>query len=100
VGVCLRYLQFEIADAVDKPDIAGRVAERFLFEVDSIGEAGMLLFAATGPRILMSASADIGPALRMDYALRIRRAFPLVENISEGRVKEARWRPRRRSHQQ
>jgi tetratricopeptide (TPR) repeat protein len=88
VGLYLRFLQFEIADAVDKPDIAGKVAERFLVEIDSAGEPGTLLLTATGARILMSASADIGPALRMDYALRIRRAYPLVQSMSEGVIKE------------
>ena len=88
VDLYLRYLQFEIADAVDRPDIAGKVAERFLVEIDGIGEPGTLLLAAAGPRILMSASADIDPMLRMDYALRIRRAYPLVEEISDGLIKE------------
>jgi tetratricopeptide (TPR) repeat protein len=88
LNLYLRYLQFEIADAVDMPDIAGKVAERFLVEIDSIGEPGTLLLTATGPRILLSASADIGPALRMDYAQRIRRAYPLVESISDGLIKE------------
>jgi hypothetical protein len=88
LNLYLRYLQFEIADAVDQLDIAGKVAERFLVEIDSIGEPGMLLLAAAGPRILMSASADVGAALRMDYALRIRRAYPLVESISGGLIKE------------
>ena len=50
VGLYLRHLQFEIADAVDRPDIAGKVAERFLVEVDGMGEAGTLLLAAAGPR--------------------------------------------------
>ena len=88
LNLYLRYLQFEIADAVDQPDVAGKVAERFLVEIDSIGEPGTLLLTAAGPRILMSASADVGAALRLDYALRIRRAYPLVENISEGLIKE------------
>ena len=88
LNLYLRYLQFEIADAVDRPDIAGEVAERFLAEIDDIGEPGTLLLTATGPRILMSASADIGPALRMKYALSIRRAYPLAESISEGLIKE------------
>ena len=88
LNLYLRYLQFEIADAVDQPDIAGKVAERFLVEIDGVGEPGTLLLTGTGPRILMSASADIGPALRMDYALRIRHAYPLVEGISKGLIKE------------
>ena len=89
VGLYLRYLQFEIADAVDQQDIAGKVAERLLVEVDNIGEAGTghphgdWSSNPDGPD-----SADIGPALRMDYALRIRRAYPLIESISKGRIKE------------
>jgi hypothetical protein len=88
VGLYLRYLQFQIADAVDRPDIAGKVAERFLVEVDGMGEPGTLLLASAGPRILMSVSADIDPPLRMAYALRIRRAYPLVEEISDGLIRE------------
>src|SRR5260370_26561861 len=53
-----------------------------------MGEPGTLLLTSAGPRILMSASADIDPMLRMDYALRIRRAYPLVEKISDGLIKE------------
>jgi hypothetical protein len=53
-----------------------------------MGEPGILFFAAVGPRILMSTSADVDPMLRMDYALRIRRAYPLVKSISEGRIEQ------------
>ncbi|MBX3497744.1 MAG: hypothetical protein KF769_16035, partial [Parvibaculum sp.] len=88
VGLYLRYLQFQIADAVDKPDIAGKVAKRFLIEVDEMGDRGAIFLTSEGPRILMSDSADIGPELRMDYALRIRRAFPFAEKISKGLIKE------------
>jgi tetratricopeptide (TPR) repeat protein len=88
VGLYLRYLQFQIADAVDRSDIAGKVAERFLVEIDGMGEPGTLLLAAAGPGILMSVSADINPMLRMAYALRIRRAYPIVEEISDGLIRE------------
>lgn len=88
VGLYLRYLQFQIADAVDKPDIAGKVAERFLVEIDEAGEAGTLLLVSSGPGMLMSASAEIDPRLRMEYALRLRRAFPLVHEISDGQIME------------
>jgi len=88
VGLLLRFLQFRIADSVDKPDIAGKVAKRFLVEVDHMGEAGTLLLTSAGPSILMSASADIDPMLRMDYALRIRRAYSVAKEISDGVIRE------------
>ena len=88
LNLYLRYLQFEVADAVDQLDIAAKVAERFLAEIEGLGTPGTLFLAGTDPQILMSTSANIGPVLRMDYALRIRRAYALAEGISGGLIKE------------
>ena len=88
VGAYLRFLQFQIADAVDKPEVAGDAAERFLIEINELGETGQLLLTSSGPRIMMSASARIDPALRLEYALRLRQAYPVAEQLSDGQISE------------
>lgn len=84
----LRHLQFLITDAVDQPDIAGQVAARFLVEMEEAGDLGSMLLTAAGGTMLMSASAHIGPKLRMEYALRIREAFPIVEKLTDGKIEQ------------
>ncbi len=90
LNLYLRYLQFEIADAVDKPDIAGNVAERFMLEADDIGETGLLLLSAAGPRFVMSLSANIRPKLRVQYVLKIRSAIRLIETLFAGLIPDPR----------
>lgn len=45
---------------------------------------------AAGPKVLMAGSANIRPALRLEYALRIRTAWPRTEELSEGAIAEPR----------
>lgn len=76
VGLYLRALQFLVAAAVDKPDIAGATARRFLDEAEALGEPGMLMIVSAAPRMIMSSTADIDPGLRMRLVLALRESLP------------------------
>ncbi len=91
VGVYLRLLQFEIADAVEQTEVAGRIAERLLEEIDELGgDTAVLLTTVAAPQVLMASSARLTPRLRLKYTLRLREAFPIAERLSDGQIHEKR----------
>lgn len=87
----LRLLQFEVADAVEQAEVAGRAAERLLVEIDDLPEElGALLTVVAGIKILAAEFAAIPPAVRLDYALRVRAAYRRAEELSNGEIAEPR----------
>lgn len=89
VGAYLRLLQFEVADAVEEADVAGRAAERLLVEIDELPEElGVLLTTIAGIKILTAEFAAIRPAVRLDYALRVRAAYSRAQKLSNGEIVE------------
>jgi GNAT superfamily N-acetyltransferase len=91
IATYMRLVQFEIADAVEEPDVAGRVADRLLIEITELPtEVAALIMLTAGPKVLTASAANIGPALRLGYALRVRAAFPLAAKVSDGEIDEMR----------
>ncbi|MGQ2969377.1 MAG: hypothetical protein ACT6RF_11580 [Allorhizobium sp.] len=95
VGLYLRALQFQVADAVDKPDIAGAAARRFILEAEPLGDVRAMMMVTAAPRFLFSSSAHIGPSLRIEVALKIRECMPRAEELLGSDVMRAMTLPAR-----
>lgn len=74
VGVLIRLLQFEIADALGQNDASAKVAERLLVEMDELSDQTTmaLLTTMTATKVLTSTETRISPKQRLDFALRLR----------------------------
>lgn len=74
VGAMLRLLQFEVANAVEDDDIAARVAETLLSEIENIDHEELrLLYASISiPKMLLAEHVNLSPATQLNWALRLR----------------------------
>ena len=74
LGAILRLLQFEVANAVEEKEIAGRVALRLMTEIDEIDvpELRLLQKSIAIPKILLAEHANIEPAKELELALHVR----------------------------
>lgn len=87
----LRVLQFDVADATQQADVAQDAALRLLTELDSLDEMPRALLTFTCcTRMVTSSEANIPPMLLLDYILRVRAAFPIVEQYLGDQVKNYR----------
>ena len=83
LGAILRLLQFEVANAVEDDEVAGRVASRVLTEIDEIDvpELRLLQKSIAIPKLLLAEHANIRPAKQLELALDVRAA---VKEIVSG----------------
>lgn len=67
-------MQFEVANAVEGKEIAGRVALRLMTEIDEVDipELRLLQKSIAIPTILFAEHANIEPAKELELALRVR----------------------------
>ena len=91
VAVYLRLLQFQVADAVEQSEAAGRIAERLIIEINKLNDVPKaLLMTAAASIVLMAGSASLSPSLRLSYAVHLRASWPLTEKLSDGDITEPR----------
>jgi hypothetical protein len=83
IGVMLRLLQFEVANAMEDVDAARRIAARLIVEIEGEQheELRLLHISLAAPRILMAANVDILPAVQLDFALRLRAAQQRIQTL-------------------
>jgi hypothetical protein len=83
IGVMLRLLQFEVANAMEDVDAARRIAARLIVEIEEEQheELRLLHFFLAVPKILMAANAGILPAVQLDFALRLRAVQKRIQKI-------------------
>jgi hypothetical protein len=74
LGAMLRLLQFEVANAVEEKEIAGRVALRLMTEINEIDvpELRLLQNSVAVPKILLAEHANLEPAKELELALHVR----------------------------
>ena len=74
LGAFLRLLQFEVANAVEDSETAGRVALRLMTEIDEVNitELRLLQKAIAIPKMLLAEHANIEPAMELELALHLR----------------------------
>jgi hypothetical protein len=83
IGVMLRLLQFEVANAMEDIDAARQIAARLIVEIEEEQheELRLLHFSLAIPKILMAANAEILPADQLDFALRLRTVQHRVQEL-------------------
>jgi hypothetical protein len=91
IGVHLRLLQFDIADALGEKETAGKAAARLFIELDQLenDDARVLLTMLAVPKVLMAPDASISPHLRLECALRARSNLARARVLFEGQVPAA-----------
>ena len=74
LGAILRLLQFEVANALEDRETAGRVALRLITEIDEVDipEVRLLQKSIAIPKILFAEHANIEPAKELELALHLR----------------------------
>jgi hypothetical protein len=74
IGVMLRLLQVEVADAIGEDEVGGEAAEALMMELDTIDHEELRLFSSSIsiPKLLLAANIKIIPAVQLDWALRLR----------------------------
>ncbi|TIN79755.1 hypothetical protein [Mesorhizobium sp.] len=80
-AIFVRILQFAVADTLDQGDIASKAAVRLLAELDEqADDVKDLLTVPTAMRALM-ADTKLPTALHVEYALRLRSAYPNAQKL-------------------
>jgi hypothetical protein len=87
-SVMLRVLQIAIATALDQHDIARKAASRLLVELDGLDPTPRALLTATGALQVLMSDAELPFAQRMNFAVRLRSAYPAVQQISGGDLED------------
>lgn len=83
IAAHLRMLQFDVAEAIENSEIAGKIATRLFVEIEQIDheEIRAMLMSVAAQKILMAEHARIEPAERLSTALRLRAVAPTVAKL-------------------
>ena len=87
LGAILRLLQFEVANAVEDDEAAGRAASRVITEIDELDvpELRLLQKSIAIPKLLLAEHANIEPAKQLELALDVR---AIVQEIAAEKYPE------------
>lgn len=80
LGVSLRLLQFEVADAIEANKDGAEIAKRLLVELDEIEHADIRVMTTlvSASKVLMAEGVHVAPEDRLAFALRLRHVTPRV----------------------
>lgn len=85
VAVQLRLLQFEVADAMEEGELAGKIAHRLIAEIATLGHPDLIALTThiSMSKFLMAEFAEFSPADRISFALALRAVEPKVRGLAD-----------------
>lgn len=90
IGTMLRLLQFDVANAIENSEVAGRAARRLMIEIEEVNipEVKPLHKSVAIPKILLAEHADIEPAMQLNLALHLRAVLQEIDAMNDPELSE------------
>jgi hypothetical protein len=85
IGVMLRLLQVEVANAIEDDQVGGKAAEALMLELDAIDheELRLLSSSISIPKLLLAERINLSPEIQLDWTLRLRVVLKRILAIAD-----------------